>query len=289
MPLSALRALLDAAEAMTGDPSLGVHMAVNFPRGIYGVVEFIARNCATVRDGLRHIVRYAALLTNRVAVTFEERGGTGIVEHAIHGEPLATGRHANEFFICALVLQARELAGAPFVPKRVWFAHPERDAIDELVAHLGTREIAFGTGTNGVELAAELLALPIRSADPALLSLLDREAAASLEQRREVVPFIDQVRSAISQQFGTGAPTLGGVAQALGTSTRTLQRRLGEDAVSFRDVVESVREAIARKYLGESTMGLGEIAFRLGYTDVSTFQRAFKRWTGMTPGTFRAR
>jgi AraC-like DNA-binding protein len=289
LPLSTLHGFLEAAEEAASDPFLGLRMAVNFPRGIYGVVEFIARSSSTVAEGLRRIVEYASLMTNRVSVTFEERDGTGIIEHKIPGEPLCTGRHSNEFFICALVLQARELSGAPCTPRRLWFAHPEPEDVSELVWQLGTPEISFGVGACGVELDASVLALPIRSADAALLSVLDRQAKSTLELLPSVSPFLDQVRRSIREQIERGVPTLESVARSLGVSARTLQRRLGEESCSFRDAVESVREELARKYLADSAMGLGEIAFRLGYAEVSAFLRAFKRWTGVTPSQYRAR
>ena len=288
VPVRTLHGLLDAAERATKDPFIGLHMAESFPRGMYGVVEFIARNCSTLREGLHRIVQYASLMTNRVVVTFEERDGVGTIEHRIPGEPLATGRHSNEFFLCALVLQARELTGVRFPASRVWFAHPAPADIRELSAQLGTRELRFGAGVNRLELPEQVLALPIRTADPALLSVLDRAASHTLETQPVVRSFMEQVRATIEQQLGSGAPSIEEVARALATSSRTLQRRLGEEGTSFRDVVENVRSDLARAYLGDLGLGLGDVAFRLGYAEVSAFLRAFKRWTGMTPSQFRA-
>ena len=292
LPLRTLHALLDEVERVTRDPFLGLHMAQSFPRGIYGIVEFIARNCATVREGLHRIVQYASLMTNRVTVTFEERGGAGggvgIVEHHIPGEPLATGRHSNEFFLCAIVLQARELSGARFAPTHVAFAHPRPADIGELVLQLGTSAIEFGTGKNRLELPGAVLEMPIRTADPALLSVLDREAANDLALRPAPRAFMDEVRAAIEAQLAHSAPSLQAIARVVGTSERTLQRRLGEDGRSFRDVVDEVREKLARTYLNELGLSLGEVAYRLGYAEVSAFLRAFKRWTGLTPTQFRA-
>jgi AraC-like DNA-binding protein len=96
-----------------------------------------------------------------------------------------------------------------------------------------------------------------------------------------------RVRAAIQQELiTTHHPNIEGVARALGTSPRTLQRRLLEEGTSFRDVVEEVRAELARRYLGER-VALHDVAFRLGYAEVSAFLRAFKRWTGMTPTQFR--
>ncbi len=289
LPLRTLYSFLDAAERATSDPFLGLRMAVNFPRGIYGMVEFIARNCATLGEGLRKIVEYQSLITNRVSVSLTEHDGKGYIRHEIAGEPLATGRHSNEFLMCGIVLQARAITDSHIVPDRVWFAHPAPRDTGELLAHLGTKQVTFDAGFNQLELSGASLALPIRSADPALLDVLAREANRDLEQTPPPRTFLDQVYAAIEQRLGQGTPSLHDIARTMGTSDRTLQRRLTEEGATFRDVVETVRERLARRYLDDPALGLGEISYRLGYTDVSAFLRAFKRWTGMTPSQARAK
>jgi AraC-like DNA-binding protein len=99
-----------------------------------------------------------------------------------------------------------------------------------------------------------------------------------------------QVRAAIERELlSLGHPNIETVSRALATSPRTLQRRLLEDGTSFRFAVEEVRAALARHYLDEGQLALHDVAFRLGYAEVSAFLRAFKRWTGITPTQFRAR
>ena len=77
------------------------------------------------------------------------------------------------------------------------------------------------------------------------------------------------------------------MAKQLHLSARTLQRRLAEHHTTFQDAVDAVRSELARQYLKDPRLGVSEVAFRLGYSDLSTFDRAFKRWTGMTPREFR--
>jgi AraC-like DNA-binding protein len=100
--------------------------------------------------------------------------------------------------------------------------------------------------------------------------------------------FVDSVRLEVERELASGNPNVASVARKLGTSSRTLQRRLGDTGLSFRDVVEQVREQLARAYLTDVALPMGEVAQRLGYAEVSAFLRAFKRWTGMTPGQLRA-
>jgi AraC-like DNA-binding protein len=289
LPLRTLHAFMESAERAARDPNLGLHMAEAFPRGVYGVVEFIARSCGSLREGLHRILQYSSLITNRVVTTFEERDGVGTIEHRIPGEPLATGRHANEFFVCALVLQARELTGVRFAASRAWFAHPAPTDVRELASQLGTRELRFGAGVNRLELPESVLALPFRAVGAALRPVEDRTAAPRVEHDPTVCSFMARVRASIEHQLASGSPNVDAVARELTTSSRTLQRRLGEEGTSFRDVVETVRSDLARSYLDDLGLGLGDVAFRLGYAEVSAFLRAFKRWTGMTPSQYRQR
>jgi AraC-like DNA-binding protein len=102
------------------------------------------------------------------------------------------------------------------------------------------------------------------------------------------VELVDEVKAVIERELARGAPTIEAVARALATSRRTLQRRLGVDGTSFRAAIDAVRAELARGYLRDLQLGLGDVATRLGYAEVSAFLRAFKRWTGTTTSQFRA-
>ena len=81
--------------------------------------------------------------------------------------------------------------------------------------------------------------------------------------------------------------TLKQVAERLEVHPRTLQRRLNEVDSSFQDILETVRKDMAKRYLADHSMSLAEVAFLLGYHDQSSFNRAFKEWTGESPSGFR--
>jgi AraC-like DNA-binding protein len=287
LPLRTLHALLDAAADAAGDRFLGVHLAQRLPRGAYGVVEYTCRTAPTIRDALGRIVRYVGLLNELVVVSVEERGGAAIVEHRIPGEPLCVGRHGNEFFITMLLSGARTVAAAPCVPSRAWFAHPQPDDVSVLLEALGTTRVRFGAGSNGVELPAEVLDLPLPGHDPALLALLDRQAEQALGGLPAASRLVAQVRRRIRDTLGEEPPTLEGVAAGLAMSPRTLQRRLADDGVRFQALLDEVRRELALDYVRDRRRPLGEIAYLLGYAELSPFLRAFKRWTGKTPADLR--
>jgi AraC-like DNA-binding protein len=289
VPLATLHALVDAAAVEARDDCLGLHLAASLPRGAYGVVEYASRSAPTIREAIARLVRYIGLLNELVRVGFEERDGAGIVEQWIPGEPRCVGRHANEFFIATLVLRARALSGAPCVPERAWFAHAEPGDVSQLQALLGIRELQFDAGRNGLALPAAVLDLPLASADPALLSLLERQAEQDLAGRPDASRLIALVRRRIRDTLVETPPSLGDVASALKMSPRTLQRRLGDEGTRFADLVDEVRRDLALGYVRDRRRPLGEIAYLLGYAELSPFLRAFKRWTGKTPAELRDR
>ena len=98
---------------------------------------------------------------------------------------------------------------------------------------------------------------------------------------------VTRAQHEVMRRLGTGEPDIDGIAQAMAVSTRTLQRRLEERGITFKRLVDEVREDQARKLVSAGTMSLSEVAFFLGYSDQSALSRAFKRWTGQTPKKVR--
>jgi AraC-like DNA-binding protein len=97
------------------------------------------------------------------------------------------------------------------------------------------------------------------------------------------------LRIAVNSSLRGGIPKMDEVARKLHMSARTLQRRLQDDGLSFQDLVAEVRRDLSARYLEEADMSLAEVAFLIGFSEVSTFHRAFKQWTGLTPAEYRRR
>jgi AraC-like DNA-binding protein len=284
LPLERLHAFFDAAEAEARDPMLGVHIAQSIPRGAYGLLEFACRSAPTVGAALERIVRYISLLNELVEVTVDG----GVVEQRIVGQPLCVGRHGNEFFVAMLLMQARQLTGSNLMrPHKVWLAHPRPRDIAGLVEVFGTDHIEFDRERNGIALPPAALAAPLSTHDPALLALLDQQAEAALSLRGTSNRFLGPLRQEIRDRLRDGAPALDEAARALAMSPRTLQRRLADEGTSWNQLVDDVRKELAVRWVEEGARPLGEIAFLLGYSELSAFLRALKRWTGRSASELR--
>lgn len=284
--MTKVHAFYDAAADAAKDPFLGLHLAMQWPRGGFGLVEFCCRSAPTVGNALARIVRYMGLLNELVVLAMDAEGPVVVVDHRIPGEPACVGRHGNEFFLTLLVSHTQLLAGRECRPRRAWFAHPAPADTSELIPVFGP-QLEFDRGSNGLALDRAILDLPLATADGPLLSVLDAQAERSLDHAERPEDFGGAVRSAIRRALDGGAPSVKVVARGLGLSVRSLQRRLEAEGTTFQDEVETVRRELARTYVQSSKVPLGEIAFRLGYADTTAFLKAFKRWTGTTPSRLR--
>jgi AraC-like DNA-binding protein len=281
-----LNALFDALASELGDPFLGIHVAVQYQRGTYHVFEFACRNSPNLRGAVLRMVRYASLLNQAVAFSFTEVGQTGALTHRLEG----LGRQANEFTIAVIYLLARELGREAWTPEAVWFAHAAPSDTGELASLFGTKRIRFGEDSNGMLVGTDVLDTPVVGADPTLLRALETEMGRQVSQpaRATSSQLASETARAVKATLELGAPRIENIAQSLGTSVRTLQRRLDDEGTSFQKVVEQTRERLARELVERGELSSPQLAFALGYADVVSFLRAFRRWTQTTPQEFRA-
>ena len=120
-----------------------------------------------------------------------------------------------------------------------------------------------------------------------LLPIIERHLDELLAKPDAGHAWLGDVRSAIASSVCDGHPGIRAVARRLGLSVRTLQRRLGEQRTVFKTLVEDVRRELALRYLADGRTRLTDVAFLVGYSELSAFGRAFKRWTGSTPHAVR--
>jgi AraC-like DNA-binding protein len=147
--------------------------------------------------------------------------------------------------------------------------------------------VIFNAPFNKLTFNSASLDLPIEQADEGLCRMLDRHAQELLAKYPPRDTVTDNARTVITRELNGGNPSLEHVAAQLGLSERTLQRKLQELGTSHNDLVEQIRRDLAMRYLQEPDMAICEVAYLTGFSEPSSFHRAFKRWTGVTPGEFR--
>lgn len=284
VPLLVHRTLCERIGVLLDDPSVGLNTAIRAPRGMYGLVEFTVRSSATLGDGLARLARYVRLLSDVIEVSIDTEGEHVVVTHGIPGEPEAGGRHANEFGLAMILRFGHETSGARMIPLEVHFAHaaPADDA--DVRAFFGAKTIKYGMGMNRLIHAKSVLDLPVVTSDGALVEFLDQQAEKSLPPRGPVPGLREQLARTLE---GGAAPTLDLLAQALHMSARTLQRRLSDENTTFQAELDVVRQELAVGYLSDPRLSVYEVGVLLGYAEQRAFERAFRRWRGVTPKQFR--
>jgi AraC-like DNA-binding protein len=166
--------------------------------------------------------------------------------------------------------------------------HAWRGDLAELHRFFGTNDIDFSRTENALVFDASVMRLPLTTADQRLLATAENLAERELSERPPDPAFAQALAVHVRKELAKGSPQASAVARRMRMSTRTMQRRLDEEGTTFRRVVEGVRRDLAREYARDASIPLSEVARRLGFCDLPTFTRAFKRWTGQAPGAFRA-
>lgn len=278
---------VEAASIALDDPCLAVHLAEALEWPSYSIPELCARASPTLREAMERVARYASLFYAHLVLTCEERGGELVLTHRVRGARADGLRYSNEYAIASALQHARRLTQRPIAPSRVWFAHPEPRGVEALRRFFGTQQIAFERPDSGLAFALEVVALPTRTDDARLLATAEALAERALRERPPAADFTVTVVHRLKQELARGDAQVATVAGQMRLSPRTLQRRLEAEGTGFKEVLEVVRRDLAREWVRDGDLPLTEIAYRLGYSDAAAFSRAFKRWTGLSPGAYR--
>ena len=284
--LPELGALLADVARELDDPLFGLHCAQAMTRGSYGLLEFGLRAAPTLRIAMEQLATYGALINPLVRWSLEADGDELSLHHRAPQKG-GVGKQGNVFTVARMLQIAREMMGDDLRPTRAWFSHAEKRCPPELAAWLGTKDLAFGRASNGLSFGAADLARRPAAADPELNRALEIHGAAMLEQCAEAGDVYEQTRRAVLELLPKGDATVARTARRLHVTARTLQRRLLEEGVTFAALLTEVRRTQAERMLARGTAPLSEVAESVGYADAGAFVRAFRSWTGTTPGKFR--
>ncbi len=286
VPEAAERALWSAMLEQSGDTSIGILVAQRFPRGSLRVLEYLVRTSPNLGSGLRIVPRFNRLLRSySVHTLVEEADGLRIVFQREYDLRTPSEIASIEGALALFLHFVRDATGVDVRPTEITFQHA-RSSADEVYALLGPN-VAFDRADTGVLVDPQTLAVPMLDADPTLNDILQRCAAHRIAELPHAAPTTMRVHEALLGLVPRREPTLEAVAEQLDTSTRVLQRQLQAEGTTFRAVVERVREQIAKRYLAEAELSTVDVAMLLDYSDAPSFHRAFRRWTGMSPGAYR--
>jgi AraC-like DNA-binding protein len=284
--LAGLQALVRDAIAITGEPALGLFVGARLVAATHGMLGHAAASSPTLRDALAVFARYAAVRTSLLSIVLAPTGRTLRVRFE-DARPLGELRRP---FLEAVVLSVKNVITAIAPDLRVEavafpFAAPSYAA---LARRLLACKVMYSAGWAGIAVPAAALDRPLRLADPDSF----REAAAVCQRELDKLTaretLATRVRRLLLAPQG-GFPPLPIVARLLHMTPRTLHRRLIDEGTSYRALLDDVRRTLALEHLRAGKLALAEIADALGYSDLSNFRRAFKRWEATPPSVLRRR
>lgn len=284
LPVGTAARIWESALAMTGDDQVGLHLALAAPLESFDMHAYAMLSSPTLRDAYQRVCRYQHLVNEGTELTFAD-GPEGILRHGLP-DGRSVHRQPAEFLAAAWLRLGRLVTDSAWVPIAVCFAHDTPADTAEHARVFGVPP-QFTSGRTAMHVPRPVLDLPNPRADPTLATLLDRYAETLLERQPDFVTESARVRAWLVEAHASGTPSAERAARALAMSVRTLHRHLEQEGTSFRHLLDQFRHEKAVAMLRTRRHSIAEVAFLLGYSELSAFYRAFRRWTGRSPADLR--
>jgi AraC-like DNA-binding protein len=286
IPFAQLVALYEKAAELTGDHNFGLHLGQNINPTAFDVVGYCALNSPTLGAAFARVARYHSIWTDGALFTLETSNDTSAIVYSYADTSIKDHRQDAEMTLATVTTLCRNIASPDFAPTTVEFQHDAPRDTEEHIK-LFRCPVEFRASSNKLTFPSSFLSLPIAKADASLCAVLDRHAEELLAKFPPRDSLVEQVRSIITNELRGGDPSLERVADELSLTPRTLQRKLQELGTSHNELLDHMHRQLAMRYLGEREMAICEVAYLLGFSESSSFHRAFKRWTGVTPKEYR--
>jgi AraC-like DNA-binding protein len=278
--------VLEIAAEQLRDDCFGFHLARDFELGEIGLVYYVMASSERLADALQNAERYCAVNNEGIGLSISLQKALTIGFRHTNVDRRFDRQHM-EFWLVSFVRVCRALTDSRLAPKQIKLRHFRPELPSEVRSYLGC-DIVFGADSDEILFPAPVGAFPVVGADEYLNRLLLQYADEALRNRPSRRASVrSQVEDKIVQLLPHGKANTSEIAHRLGMSRRTLGRALSAEDVTFSTVLEELRQALAKRYLREKELPVSEVAWLLGYREVSSFTHAFERWTGATPRDFR--
>lgn len=272
-------------EDQTGDPDIGLHLGQHLPTFKGQVIEYLFLSSPTLGDGMRRALNYQRLISDVAAFNLEVGADISYVKVVTAPGGAPSIRHFNECFAQAVIDFLKSITDDAFTPEHLEFDHDEPKNVEEVKRVFGC-DVKFGCEENRIYFDTSLLDRPSPHAEPELL-VLHEQFASEQVARIEKEDVIVQVNKVIAELLDSGELTLETAAERLGIKPRSLRTKLSDIDTNFNQVLADFRYKLSRRLLADTYETIDEIVYLTGFSEPSTFYRAFKRWSGMTPIEYR--
>ncbi len=272
---------------LTGDEALGIHIAEQASEAAFDLIAHLIVHAPTLRDGIELCLRFQRVFSDDSELTIVEKGDSATLRLSYPRTTVRSDRMHAEFVMAGLWRMIKGFGGPRTTVRAVHFEHARPDYHPEYTRVFGGTE-RYRRPFTGLEIDRQFLDLPCLHHHPELYQVLRSEAERALIHLTRGVGHAERLKQYILARPPLGAiPDMEMVARDLGMSVRSLRRRLTEEGVSYKAVLEQAFGTVATRMLSDTRRSIQETAHAMGFSDPTAFHRAFKRWTGMTPKQYR--
>lgn len=268
-------------------PGMALKLGTMTSSDITGILGQILKNCMTFAEASHQFIRFQNLCFSISKFEVKVEGDNSIIIHSIEYPTSDEDKQLlNELNLSIFVTNVRELLQAEFVPKEVRFSHEKPKYIELYKQHFHS-PLKFNQKENAIIIDRKLGKKTIPGSYPYIKNILV-EYAEGLQIKLEAgKQFQDDVKRIIVDLLPKRTLNIERVSEKFFISRWTLNRKLKKEGTTFKELLTALRKEFAINYLDNKKLSITEIAFLLGYSEVSAFQRAFKRWTGKNPNEYR--
>jgi AraC-like DNA-binding protein len=277
IPVASMHKLWRAVIAHNNDPALGLKVGQTVTAKRLGLVGYVMNCSDDLLDALLQLSRYARLISDLSQFRIARIGDSISVRASVRPDMVAL-RHPIDASMTSVLTVAREITRSDVKPREVRLPSPPPASVEPYRTVFGGT-VTFASPSAEMIFTTQQMATPVKARDELLSNYLNELAESKLRALGERDnDFIDSVRRGIWTTLQHGKPSLYRTATSLGMSGRTLQRRLGEHGTSFSMVLEQLRRELSAELRENKGFAASEVAFLLGYSEPSAYQRAVRRW-----------
>lgn len=290
LPLQQFEEIIASLVEHVGDPLFGLHTSEHIEPAYYSVHGYLLLNCATLREAVSTIPLYEKIVGDMGVSDLVAQDGKALLRWNCQLLDARVQRHVRENVLASWRRFTQQYLKVAQNPAAVWFEHPapdDRGAIAEYESLFGC-PVLFEQAYTGIWIDDVYLDQRLLQADEKLLQLLQDHATSLLHELEKELMLSDQIKGLLRLMINSRIPSSELIADKLGISVRTMQRKLREENTSYKEVLNALRQELALHYVNNSALSFDVIALKLGFSEPRSFYRSFKQWTGKTASQMRA-
>ncbi|QKZ15806.1 AraC family transcriptional regulator [Spirosoma sp. KUDC1026] len=281
-----MQALWREIIAQTGDPNLSLRLGEMINPVAVGVLAYVMMHSPTLGQAFEKLCQYQDIVCDGSRTSGRQVGDQFWLSLHITSPDIIYPDYVFNSELSIYLSAMRAMTGLPVAAQEIRLAYPRPTNIEEHERVFAPARLIFDADETVMVLDASLLTTPVLNASPSLFAMFENHAEELL--RRLQTPTLSaRVRAEILRLMKGEEPTLATVADRLALGVRTLQLHLKAEGTTYQHLLDEIRKEMAIRHIRECNLSTTDIAYLLGFTEPSVFFRAFKKWTGQTPGAYR--